>query len=122
MLSKYGMADYDAFAATQIRVIVGIAAFAILFTALRWWPVVIDGLRDRRALGYTTIGAVFGPFLGVSLSLYAVQHTGAGIAASLMATTPIVILPMVMARGERVPLGGFLGALVAVAGVALLFA
>lgn len=122
VLSKYGMADYDAFAATQIRVIAGIAAFVVLFTGLRWWPRVVAGLRDRQALGYTSLGAVFGPFLGVSLSLYAVQHTDTGVAASIMATTPILILPMVIARGERVPWGGAAGALLAVAGVALLFA
>ena len=121
MLSKHGMADYDAFAATQIRVIAAIACFVILFTALRWWSRVVVALRDRLGLLYTTIGAVFGPFLGVSLSLYAVQHTTTGVAASIMAATPIVILPMVMVRGERVPWGGIIGAFVTVAGVALLF-
>lgn len=121
VLSKYGMADYDAFAATQIRVIAAIACFVILFTALRWWPHVARALRDRLGLWYTTVGALFGPFLGVSLSLYAVQHASTGVAASIMATTPILILPMVMARGERVPVGGIAGACITVAGVALLF-
>lgn len=121
VLSKYGMADYDAFAATQIRVIAAIACFVVLLFVVRRYRQVFAGLRDRLGVWYTSVGAVFGPFLGVSLSLYAVQHTTAGTAASIMATTPIVILPMVMIRGERVPLGGILGAVLTVGGVILLF-
>lgn len=122
VLSKYGMGSYDAFAATQIRIIAGIAAFALLFTALRWWPRVAAGLSDRRATGQTALGAVFGPFLGVALSLIAVKHTEAGIAASIMATTPILIIPaVVLLKRERVGLGGIAGATTAVFGVALLF-
>jgi drug/metabolite transporter (DMT)-like permease len=123
VLSKHGMGDYDAFAATQIRVIAGSTGFAVLFTITGWWPKVRAGLRDRRALSFTAGGAVFGPFLGVWLSLVAVQHTTTGVAASLMATAPILIIPLVVVlRRERVGLGGIGGAVLAVAGVILLFA
>lgn len=122
VLSKHGMGDYDAFAATQIRVVAGIAGFVVLFSALRWWPRVARGLHDRRALAQTSLGAIFGPFLGVALSLVAVQHTQAGIAASIMATTPILIIPAVVLMGrERVGIGGVAGAITAVVGVAILF-
>lgn len=122
VLSKHGMGDYDAFAATQIRVIAGSFGFAVLFVVTRWWPNVRRGLRDRPALLFTAGGALFGPFLGVWLSLVAVQHTTTGVAASLMATAPILIIPLVvLLRRERVGLGGIGGALLAVAGVVLLF-
>jgi drug/metabolite transporter (DMT)-like permease len=122
VLSKFGMGDHDAFAANQIRVLAGTAGFAVIFSATRWWPRVRVGLGDRTGLLYTAGGAFFGPFLGVSLSLLAVQHTDAGIAASIMAISPVLIIPVVIVfRGERVGIRGFLGALVAVAGVALLF-
>ena len=79
-------------------------------------------LRDRRALGFAAVGAFFGPFLGVSLSLYAVRHTVAGVAASIMALQPVLVIPLVvLLHRERVGVGGVAGALVAVAGVALLF-
>jgi drug/metabolite transporter (DMT)-like permease len=121
VLSKLGMGSYDAFAATQIRIIAGIAGFAIVFTVLGWWPRVFAALSDRRAMAMTATGAVFGPFLGVSLSLLSVQHAPAGVAASLMATSPILVIPLVVVlRGERVGLGGIAGAIVAVAGVVLL--
>jgi drug/metabolite transporter (DMT)-like permease len=122
VLSKIGMAGYDVFAANQVRVLAGAVGYALLFFALRWWPNVRTGIRDGKALGFSALGAFFGPFLGVSLSLIAVRETVAGVAASIMALTPVLIIPLVIVlRKERVGIGGFAGALVAVTGVALLF-
>lgn len=122
VLSKLGMGDYNPVAATQIRVLAGVAGFVAILTVLRWWPKVGESLRDGRSMGFATLGAFFGPFLGVSLSLYAVRHTVAGVAASIMALQPVIIIPLVVVlHREKVGLGGVLGALVAVAGVALLF-
>lgn len=122
VLSKLGMGSYDAVAATQVRVLAGIAGYVLILSALRWWPRVGESLNDRRALGFAALGAFFGPFLGVSLSLFAVRHTVAGVAASIMALQPVIIIPLVVILyRERVGIGGVLGALVAVAGVALLF-
>jgi drug/metabolite transporter (DMT)-like permease len=122
VFSKLGMGSYDPFAATQVRVLIGAAGYAVILSALRGWPRVKAAFGDRPAMASTGIGAFFGPFLGVSLSLIAVQRTLTGIAASLMALTPIFIIPpVVLLRGERVGLGGIAGAALAVAGVALLF-
>ena len=121
VLSKLGMGDYDAFAATQIRVFAGAVSFALIFTAIRGWPRVGKALRQTRAMTLTGLGAVFGPFLGVSLSLLAVQHTKAGIAASIMAIYPVMLIPVVVVLGrERVGLRGVLGTVLAVLGVVLL--
>lgn len=122
VLSKLGMGSYDAVAATQVRVLAGIAGYAVLFLLFRWWPLLRPALRDRQALSFATVGAFFGPCVGVSLSLYAVHRTASGVAASIMALTPILLIPMVvLLRRERVGVGGVLGAAVAVAGVAILF-
>lgn len=122
VLSKLGMGGYDPFAATHVRVLAGLAGYLVLFTLLGRWRRVGAALGQRAALGFTAVGAFFGPFLGVSLSLVAVQRIEAGVAASIMATTPVLILPVVALTGrERVGPGGVLGAIVAVAGVVLLF-
>jgi drug/metabolite transporter (DMT)-like permease len=122
VLSKLGMGSYDAVAATQVRVLAGIAGYAVLFLLFRWWPRVGPALRDGRALSVAAVGSFFGPCIGVSLSLYAVHRTVSGVAASIMALTPILLIPLVvLLRRERVGLGGVAGAGVAVAGVALLF-
>lgn len=122
VLSKLGMGAYPALPATQIRVLAGLAGYVLLFSLLRWWHRIPEALADRPAMGWTALGAFFGPFLGVTLSLIAVKYTETGVAASLMATTPVLIIPVVVLLGkERVGFGGVAGALLAVAGVAVLF-
>jgi drug/metabolite transporter (DMT)-like permease len=122
ILSKFGMGSYHPLAANQIRVFAGFVGFAVIFTALGIWPRAGAALRDGKGMGFVALGAFFGPFAAVSLSLVAIRETTAGVAASIMATTPILIIPLVvLLRGERVGLGGLGGAVLAVAGVALLF-
>ncbi|MBW2276448.1 MAG: DMT family transporter [Deltaproteobacteria bacterium] len=122
VLSKYGMRDYDPFAATQIRVIAGIGAFAAIFTIAGIWPRVVEALSNRAAMVRTALGAVFGPFLGVSMSLLAVKHTETGVAATIMSIVPVLIIaPSALIFKEPVTLRAVLGALIAVGGVAVLF-
>jgi len=122
VLSKHGMGNYDAFAATQIRVISGAAGFAVLFLFIGWWPRTLAALRNGPGLGFATLGAFFGPFLGVGLSLVAVKYTLAGVAATLMALLPVLIIPpSILIRKERVTPRAVAGAVVAVGGAALLF-
>jgi drug/metabolite transporter (DMT)-like permease len=122
VMSKEGMGDFHPIAATQIRVAAGIVGFAVLFVFIGWWPRVLAALTDRTAMARTSLGAFFGPFLGVSLSLVAVQYTEAGVAATLMALVPVMIIPLtVYVRKERVTPRSVIGAAVAVGGAALLF-
>jgi len=122
VLSKKGMGSYDAFSASQIRVLAGIAGFAILFIFMKRWPRVWAALKHGSAMKRITLGAFFGPFLGVSFSLLAVQHTETGIAATLMAIVPVlIILPAVIIFKEKVNWKEILGAVVTVGGVALFF-
>lgn len=123
VLSKRGMIGYEPLQGAQIRMIVGLACFVALVLATSAWPRLRAGVRDRGALAYATVGALLGPFLGVSLALFALQRTSAGVAASLLSTSPIFIIPLAtLLEGERVGMRGLLGAVVAVAGVVLLFA
>ncbi len=122
ILSKIGMADYSPFGATQIRIITGVIGFAVLLTARGAWGRTFSALKNTKALALTTTGAFFGPFLGVSFSLFAVQRTAAGIAATIMATVPILIIPpAVLFMKEKVTLREAAGAGIAISGVALLF-
>ncbi|MBS3771986.1 MAG: DMT family transporter [Bacteroidales bacterium] len=122
VLSKFGMQDYNAFAATQIRVFAGTVGFMILFFILRRWKRVMTALKNRKAMKRVTVGAFFGPFLGVAFSLLAVQNTLTGIASTLMALVPVLIIPpAVLYFKERVNFLEILGAFIAFAGVALFF-
>ncbi|MEG1544659.1 MAG: EamA family transporter, partial [Tannerellaceae bacterium] len=63
-----------------------------------------------------------GPFLGVSFSLMAVQYTEAGIASTLMALTPILILlPAFFLFHQKVTIREIIGAIISVIGVSLFF-
>jgi len=122
VISKLGMGGYSPFGATQIRLISGMAGFAVLFFALSWWPKVFLALRDRPAMARVGLGAFFGPFLGVSLSLVSIQLTTTGVASTIMALSPVLIIPFsALFFGERITPRAVLGALAAVAGTALLF-
>jgi drug/metabolite transporter (DMT)-like permease len=122
VLSKIGMRDYSPFAATQIRIITGILGFAALLTVRGSWGRTFFALRHPRAMALMTTGAFFGPFLGVSFSLFSVQHTAAGIASTIMATVPVLIIPpAVIFMKEKITIREVTGALIAIGGVALLF-
>lgn len=122
VLSKKGMGSYDAFSASQIRVLAGIAGFSVLFFFMKRWHRVWSALKHLPAMRRITLGAVFGPFLGVSFSLLAIQHTETGIAATLMAVTPVLIIaPSVILFKEKVNWKEVLGAIITVGGVAMFF-
>ena len=122
ILSKQGMGDYDAIAATQIRAIVGFAAFAVLVTFMKRWKRVLITITDKKGMKATTIGAIFGPFIGVALSLYAVQHTSTGIASALMALTPIfIIVPSAIMFKEKITAPQVIGAVISIIGASIFF-
>ncbi len=122
VLSKYGMQDYDSFSSSQIRVITGFIGFGILFFMLGKFKELPASFRDRKAMKWLVVGSIFGPFLGVSFSLIAVQNTSAGIAQTIMSLVPVLIIPpAVMINKEKVSVREIAGAVIAVAGVALFF-
>lgn len=122
VISKKGMGDYDAFSASQIRVLTGMAGFTILFFFMKRWGKVWEALSHLSAMKRITVGAIFGPFLGVSFSLLSVQHTQAGIAATLMAIVPVLIIaPSVLIFHEKINWKEIVGAIITVTGIALFF-
>jgi drug/metabolite transporter (DMT)-like permease len=122
ILSKIGMGAYNPFAATQIRILAGILGFTLILTLMKSWPRTFAAVRHGSAMARLTAGAFFGPFLGVSFSLIAIQHTKTGIASTIMSTVPILIIPpSVIFLREKITGREIAGALFAVTGVALLF-
>jgi drug/metabolite transporter (DMT)-like permease len=112
----------DPFAGTQIRVIAGVIGFAAVITAARKWRDAGSALKDRKAAASLTAGAFFGPFLGVSLSLLAIQSGNVGIASAVMSIVPVLIIaPSAILFKEKVTLREIIGAVVTVTGVFALF-
>jgi drug/metabolite transporter (DMT)-like permease len=122
VLSKYGMEGYDPFASTQIRIIAGVIGFSIVITGMRRWGNVAAAIRNPPAMKALMLGAFFGPFLGISFSLLSVKHTQAGIASTIMAIVPVLILaPAAWIYKEKITAVEIAGAIISVAGVAFFF-
>jgi drug/metabolite transporter (DMT)-like permease len=78
--------------------------------------------NDKRAFVFTLIGSIVGPYLGITLSMVSITYTKIGIASTLMATVPIIMLPLVRYYyKEKLSWVSITGAVVAVAGIAILF-
>ena len=95
-------------------------------------PVLILIYRKRKPLAmiknnmlgfkYLLVGGFFGPYLGITASLVAITYAEVGVASTIMATVPIMILPIsYFWFKEKVTLRTILGAALAVAGVGILF-
>jgi len=123
VLAKMGMAGgVDALSATAVRMDAAVLGVWLLGAFRGTSRQAVQAFRPDRTFAAMAGGAFFGPFLGVWLSLFAVKHTEAAIAATLMATVPVVVIPLVVIlQHERPSPRAVLGAVVAVAGVAMLF-
>jgi drug/metabolite transporter (DMT)-like permease len=98
-----------------------VAAWVLALPGGRWRRT-FAALRDRPAAAATAAGAVVGPVLGVTLSLVALSTTRVGVASTLMALTPLFLLPLsALAFGERITWRSAAGTALAVAGVAILW-
>lgn len=122
VLSKYGMQDYSPFASTQIRIIAGMVGFGIIIAFAGKTKSIIKALSNKKALAGITLGSFFGPFLGVSFSLVAIQLTSTGIASTIMAIVPILIIPpAAILLKQKVKLMDYIGAAISVTGVVMFF-
>jgi len=136
VLSKIGLNHYRAvipstatgcinalpFSATFIRAIAGLIGFAIILRFRKEYQLVPSAMKDKKGMWNALGMTFFGPFVGVSLSLMAVQYTSTGIASTIMALTPIIILlPAKFIFKQQVTMKEALGALISVVGVSLFF-
>ncbi len=136
VLSKIGMDHYDVaamakagvsewlipFSANFYRCIAGIIGFTILLYFRDGIGHLREAMHDRKGLSVAIATTIFGPFVGVGFSLMAVQYTAAGIASTLMAMTPIIILlPSYWLFHEKITWKAVLGAFISVIGVSLFF-
>ncbi|HVN15442.1 MAG TPA: EamA family transporter, partial [Anaerolineales bacterium] len=77
---------------------------------------------NPQALRLLALGALVGPVLGVTSSLLAVQYAEVGVASTLMALPPVIILPIsYFVYKEKIGWQALVGTILAIAGVAVLF-
>ncbi len=113
-------AGLDPYLASLARVGASGAAMALLAAT----PIVPALPRPvtRLTIAQALATAVIGLLIGMTLFLYALQGAETGIVATLSATSPVIILPLLWLRTGQRPTGiSFVGAALAVAGLALIF-
>ncbi len=130
VISKYAMDDLADSSSGPMNPL-SVALVRMVAAAIFVWIVVIvsgrlgkviRASRDRKGMELMAGGAFFGPFLGVWMSMVAIAHTIAGVAATLMALPPVMIIPgLWILYKQRTNWRGICGAVVTVIGVAVLF-
>ena len=137
VLSKIGLNHYTAsipadapdsigllmpFAGTFIRAIAGLIGFTIILAFRKELHLIGRATHDGKGMAYATLSTFFGPFVGVSLSLMAVRYTQAGIASTLMALTPaLIIVPYCIIHKQKISFREVIGTLITLVGVAMFF-
>ncbi len=122
--SKKGLlyGNLPALSGNLIRIMSG--AFFLWLTAILQGKFrnTINQLKNRKAGFAMLAGAFFGPFVGVWLSLIAIQYTHIGIASTIMALPPVILIPVShWVFGEKVTCISIAGTFIALIGVTIIF-
>jgi drug/metabolite transporter (DMT)-like permease len=103
-----------------VRLIGGVLLLLIWLTWQRHLFQKLTPLRSRQ-LVITLVGTAFAStYLGIWLQQMSLKYAATGIAQSLTSTSPLFVLPIAIATGERVSLRAIVGATIALAGIWLL--
>ena len=127
VLAKNGIWLYESnplnpLSATLIRMILGSLFIWFVVLVAGKLPEIQKAFHNRQGLKLTVLGAFIGPFLGVTFSMIAATLSEVGIAQTLMSLMPVLIIPILWIHyRQKTSPRGILGALIAVAGVAMLF-
>lgn len=122
ILTKQGVAELSAEEATWIRTlwaVMALGAYAAIGARFSGWIIPLRSAQLRYRL---VAAAVIGALIGTWLSILALKYTFASVAAALNSTSPIFIIPLMLLFYKETPhYQSVVGAVVAVAGVALYF-
>jgi drug/metabolite transporter (DMT)-like permease len=119
----FDIGEINGFVATIVRVFSALIITYILAASTKRFSNPIKVYKQNpKGLTFTIIGSIFGPYLGITFSLISITYAKIGVASTIMATVPIIMLPLVRYyyKEKLSPISIF-GAILAVSGVALLF-
>jgi drug/metabolite transporter (DMT)-like permease len=123
VLTKLGAPGADSLEVSIVRLLAGVVGLAVVMAATGNLRRIATVFQDRATARALFAASIFGTYLGVWFMNAGFLLTSIGVAATLNATSPIfVILLAWLVYRRRPTLRAMTGALVAVAGIALLFA
>lgn len=121
VLGREGIGQYDAAAATYIRILGALPGYVVLLTLVSYWKRVGRTLVQARTMMIMCFGCFVGPFLGVILYMVALRHCPAGVVATILSTMPVLVLPFsILIFKEKISWRAAGGAALAVFGVMLM--
>lgn len=77
--------------------------------------------RDRKLIGTVLLSSIIGAYICLWLQQITIENLPAGIAQTLLSTSPIFILPMSALRGESVSPRAIAGAVLSILGITMVF-
>jgi drug/metabolite transporter (DMT)-like permease len=123
IFSKVGLeGGYPALSGVLIRIVVAMLAIWVITIVSGQMGSTLEKLKAKPiALAWMGGGAMVGPFIGVWLSLIAVQLSPVGVASTLMALSPVFVLPLsYFFFKEKISSRAIFGTVIAVAGVTII--
>jgi drug/metabolite transporter (DMT)-like permease len=124
LLAKEGLlGNFPPFQGAIIRMLAAALGLWLMATFQKQVGSTVQALRQNpSALKMLALAAMVGSVLGVTSSLYAVQHAEVGVASILTSLSPVFLLPVShFIFKERVGWQSIAGTLLAMVGVSILF-
>ena len=107
---------------TIVRLAPALAALIIIIRILkRRFKNPIKESRDKKLIGMVLLSSIIGAYICLWLQQIAIENLSAGIAQTMLSTSPIFILPMSAFRGEKISVRAITGAVLAIIGITLIF-
>ncbi len=95
IITKYALVDeFSPLSATEWRIFYSFFILTLWSLARGKFVSTLKKLTDRKALVLIAAGAFLGPFVGIWLSYIAINHTRIAIASVIMATPPLLLIPL----------------------------
>lgn len=121
LLTRSASADLSAMELSIVRLAAGVVGIMVQLVILRKIAAVATPFRHSHPAITLLIATFLGTYCGVWLMNYGLQNLPVGVASTLNSTSPIFILPLsALVLGEKVSPRAIFGAIVAVAGIAVL--
>jgi drug/metabolite transporter (DMT)-like permease len=118
---SHAQPDADPFSASFLRVLAGGAVIWLALPLLGRVRAAVTGFANKKAMLIITAGTIVGPVVGIWMSMVAFSGTKSGIAAALINTSPIFMIPIAyFAYGEKPTFRSLAGTAAAMAGVFML--
>ncbi len=132
VLSRFALVESDISPlwSSLIRLAAGqVIVFLLLLKSLPLSDRVVEKEKNKqiqnylslRILGIITLAAFGSTYLGIWLQQTSLKFAPTGIAQTLLATSPLFIIPIAAIRGEKITIRSILGVSIALVGIGLLF-